>query len=169
MKLFISIAALLPLASASTPYPTPTSSQYPKITCGGYVPSGEQVHCPNGQICAYPPDSICYDGKVTDCTGICVGAPCGGKRQAPYPSCPADQTCARRPSQPAEDQVADLSGICVFEKATCGGKKGGKCRKGWQCVDNPNDSCYPHQGAKDCGGLCSFNTGVPGDAGGDPL
>ncbi|KAF2101514.1 hypothetical protein NA57DRAFT_72954 [Rhizodiscina lignyota] len=171
MKLILTIAALLPLtlAGPAPPYTsTYTASQYPKITCGGYVPSNKRVYCPAGQICTIPPDSVCYNGTVTDCTGICVGAPCGGYRAVPYPSCPSDQTCARRPDQPDDDQVADLSGICVFKQATCGGKKGGTCPSGWKCVDNPDDSCFPNQGGKDCGGICSFDEGVSGNAGGDP-
>ena len=41
----------------------------------------------------------------------------------------------------------------------CGGIAAFPCDAGYQCVDNPDDSCDPMNGGADCGGIC-----VPGAA-----
>lgn len=153
-----------PTSSATSNTGTPTP-----IVCGGF--SVDPVQCPDGQICKTPPSSICFDGSVADCTGICVGQPCGGFVFPPLPPCPQGQVCARRPSSPPADLVPDLGGICVFESLTCGASDSSVpqdgCPTDWGCVDFEGDSCSPNTGDEDCQGVCSFNATVRGDAGGD--
>jgi hypothetical protein len=36
----------------------------------------------------------------------------------------------------------------------CGGIAGLRCPKGFECVDDPRDSCSPCNGGADCGGIC---------------
>ena len=36
----------------------------------------------------------------------------------------------------------------------CGGIAGFPCPDGFECVDDPSDSCDPRTGGADCGGMC---------------
>ncbi|MBJ6762875.1 hypothetical protein JGU66_19095 [Myxococcaceae bacterium JPH2] len=38
---------------------------------------------------------------------------------------------------------------------TCGGFAGAPCPQGYQCADDPSDSCDPAHGGADCVGLCA--------------
>jgi hypothetical protein len=40
----------------------------------------------------------------------------------------------------------------------CGGFAGIACDPGYVCVDDPNDSCNPNAGGRDCGGICQCGT-----------
>ncbi|HYO51501.1 hypothetical protein [Archangium sp.] len=42
------------------------------------------------------------------------------------------------------------SGVGQF----CGGFAGIPCPEGLVCVDDPRDTCNPHLGGRDCGGIC---------------
>ena len=37
---------------------------------------------------------------------------------------------------------------------SCGGFTGKLCPEGYECVDNPKDTCDPKKGGADCSGLC---------------
>lgn len=64
---------------------------------------------------------------------------------------------AQEPETDAVEQEAGGVG------ATCGGFAGIQCDPGYVCVDNPNDSCDPRNGGRDCSGLCQC--GQPPDYG----
>ena len=78
----------------------------------------------------------------------------------------SSQTCVDYPNDDCDPQAggADCRGICVYldgrSAATtssgqiCGGFAGIKCPAGKKCVDNPNDSCDPNKGGRDCAGIC---------------
>lgn len=55
-------------------------------------------------------------------------------------------------------------GTCSEKSAEgkfCGGIAGFPCPDGYQCVDNPNDSCDPNLGGADCGGMCTKDKNCP--------
>ena len=64
----------------------------------------------------------------------------------------------------AQEETADTT---VRQEAgagsMCGGFAGIACDPGYVCVDNPNDSCNPQTGGRDCSGLCQC--GAPPDYG----
>lgn len=78
----------------------------------------------------------------------------------------SSQTCVDDPRDDCDPQAnnADCIGICVYldgrSAATassgqiCGGFAGIQCPAGKMCVDNPNDSCDPKKGGRDCSGIC---------------
>jgi hypothetical protein len=56
------------------------------------------------------------------------------------------------PTADAADQTAALTEARAGE--FCGGIAGIPCAGGLTCIDEPNDSCDPNQGGRDCGGIC---------------
>jgi hypothetical protein len=54
------------------------------------------------------------------------------------------------PTAEAQQQEAAVASEGEF----CGGFAGIQCAKGLTCVDDPNDSCDPAQGGRDCAGIC---------------
>ena len=54
---------------------------------------------------------------------------------------------------------AEASGVSVdylgeCGASICGGIAGFECDEGFECVDNPNDTCDPAMGGADCPGRC---------------
>lgn len=119
-------------------------------SCGGFVANPAQ--CPSGYACVDDPNSC---SMAVDCPGICVAVPteCGGHVANPN-VCPNGFLCVDNPNNCG--MAADCTGICVQRKF-CGGLASIQCGTGERCIDDPSDSCDPHSGGADCGGIC-----VPG-------
>jgi hypothetical protein len=125
------------------------------MSCGGHVANPQM--CPSGFKCVDDPNSC---SMAVDCTGICVPddtiiKQCGGFTPNP-PTCEAGFTCFDNPINCC--MANDAPGICV-KNTFCGGIAGIQCPNGYDCVDDPNDSCDPNQGGADCGGLCAPHRG----------
>ncbi len=57
----------------------------------------------------------------------------------------------------AEDDIA--SATEAARPQFCGGIAGFPCPTGYECVDDPHDSCDPNNGGADCGGICKRANG----------
>lgn len=134
MKAFFLAVLWLHEVSISTGLPTSTSPSPPEQTsptrarpfsCGGFAP--QLNPCPKGLVCAptQPPMTADYPGE-------CVLQTCGGKTPSPA-ICPLGQVCVYNSTSP----ITDIPGRCMAAMLECGGKKGTKCKSGWQCVLNP--------------------------------
>ena len=113
--------------------------------------------CPPGFECR--PDPTHCD--AAGCVRVCV------PREQP-PQCSADADCGAIPGscRMCPDgsttcvAVACLNGVCQPRvepcppPSFCGGIAGFPCAPGFECVDDPGDSCDPASGGADCGGRC---------------
>lgn len=62
-----------------------------------------------------------------------------------------------------EDQQSSVEQGVPFD--TCGGFAGLECAEGFNCVDDPTDSCDPDSGGADCSGWCLPSGGGNGSGG----
>ncbi len=130
----------------------------PPARCGGFT----------GEVC--PADLECVDDPSDECDPTTGGADCPGVCQPGKPTgCRDDSDCPQLKvacSVCADGTVACPQSTCtngqcdvVVPKCaspnTCGGIAGIPCQKGYQCVDDPNDTCDPTSGGADCPGICA--------------
>jgi len=102
--------------------------------CGGFA----GISCPSGYSCQ-------LDGVYPDAAGHCVAdAPVHTAKDA-----------GRVESGPSVDSgPSDEGGIDAESAPRCGGFAGFVCPSGFDCEDNPSDSCDPAAGDRDCMGIC---------------
>src|SRR5206468_11215207 len=108
------------------------------------------LNCPVPQFC--PAIMVMDDHSMAECnkqTHQCEAVKpadihCGGNMTDPH-QCPDRFQCVGGPL------VGDVGGSCM---QFCGGIATFQCDFGFECRDNPYDSCDPSNGGADCGGLC---------------
>ena len=123
------------------------------VQCGGIT--GQS--CPPGQECVDDPNDMCDPADGADCPGMCQ-VPNGGE-------CKTDADCPqlRAPCSVCADGTVACprsfcnNGTCNVDFPTCGtpvscGSDG--CKPGTSCADDPNDTCDPATGGRDCPGIC---------------
>lgn len=109
------------------------------------------LECPASQIC---PLYVVRETRTPICNARSqcqmvepFGMHCGGFIRNAH-QCPGEYSCRLA-------LIADVGGICVpatFQ--TCSGIGARPCDTGFQCVDDPADSCNPANGGADCSGIC---------------
>ncbi len=62
---------------------------------------------------------------------------------------------------PAADNAESGDEQDITKAPRCGGFAGLACASGYECVDDPHDSCNPATGGRDCMGLCAKKTTSP--------
>ena len=102
-------------------------------SCGGFVGTS----CPRGYSCSGA--ALEVDGPGA-CRRLCTaGDPRG---------CEPTSTCVK--------QDDDCDGDCPYicRPQACGGAIELSCARGFECVDDATDTCYPAAGESDCPGSC---------------
>jgi hypothetical protein len=132
----------------------------PPARCGGFAGDG----CPPGLECVDDPSDECDPAKGgADCAGVCQPVePTTCKSNDDCPPlkmdcsvCP-DGTATCPKSICVNGQCNVVVSMCPAP-SQCGGIAEIPCQPGYECVDNPKDSCDPNSGGADCPGMC-----VPG-------
>lgn len=59
----------------------------------------------------------------------------------------------------ADEEIGTGAAAASAEGQFCGGFAGITCPTGYNCVDDPSDTCDPRNGGADCGGICVKNNG----------